>query len=66
MDAGIAPRLCPIRDRCGDCAILGSNEICFLGNADYRGRTMREGSAKKNNYGKSRNGGRPTNINMEG
>ena len=21
---------------------------CFLGSADYRGRTMREGSAKKN------------------
>ena len=42
----------------------GSNEICFLGNADYRGRTMREGSAKKNSYGTSRNG--RTNINMEG
>ena len=42
----------------------GSNEICFLGNADYQGRTMREGSAKKNSCGKSRNG--RTNINMEG
>ena len=26
----------------------GSNEIRFLGSADYQGRTMREGSAKKN------------------
>ena len=26
----------------------GSNKICFLGSADYRGRTVREGSAKKN------------------
>ena len=34
----------------------GSNKICFLGSADYRGRTMREGSAKKNSYWKSRNG----------
>ena len=42
----------------------GSNGICFLGNADYRRRTMREGSVKKNSYGKSRNG--RTNINMEG
>ena len=42
----------------------GSNEIRFLRNADYQGRTMREGSAKKNRYGKSRNG--RTNINMEG
>ena len=42
----------------------GSNEIRFLGSADYQGRTMREGSAKKNSYGKSRNG--RTNINMEG
>ena len=41
----------------------GSNEIRFLGSADYQGRTMREGSAKKNSYGKSRNG--RTNINME-
>ena len=41
-----------------------SNEIRFLGSADYQGRTMREGSAKKNSYGKSRNG--RTNINMEG
>ena len=42
----------------------GSNEFRFLGSADYQGRTMREGSAKKNSYGKSRNG--RTNINMEG
>ena len=42
----------------------GSNEIRFLGSADYQGRTMREGSAKENSYGKSRNG--RTNINMEG
>ena len=42
----------------------GSNEIRFLGSADYQGRIMREGSAKKNSYGKSRNG--RTNINMEG
>ena len=42
----------------------GSNEIRFLGSADCQGRTMREGSAKKNSYGKSRNG--RTNINMEG
>ena len=42
----------------------GSNEICFLGSADYQGRTMREGSAKKNRYGKSRNG--RTDINIEG
>ena len=42
----------------------GSNEIRFLGSADYQGRTMREGSAKKNSYEKSRNG--RTNINMEG
>ena len=42
----------------------GSNEIRFLVSADYQGRTMREGSAKKNSYGKSRNG--RTNINMEG
>ena len=32
----------------------GSNEICLLGSADYRGRTMREGNAKKNSYGKHR------------
>ena len=42
----------------------GSNEICFLGSADYRGRTMREGSAKKYSNGKSRNG--RTNTNVEG
>ena len=42
----------------------GSNKIRFLGSADYLGRTMREGSAKKNIYGKLRN--RRTNINMEG
>ena len=42
----------------------GSNEIRFLASADYPGRTMREGSAKKNSYTKSRNG--RTNINMEG
>ena len=42
----------------------GSNQIRFLGSADYQGRTMREGSAKKNSYGKSRNG--RTNINAEG
>ena len=42
----------------------GSNEIRFLWSADYQGRTMREGSAKKNSYGKSRNG--RTNITMEG
>ena len=44
----------------------GSNEIRFLGSADYQGpgRTMREGSAKKNSYGKNRNG--RTNIHMEG
>ena len=42
----------------------GSNKRCFLGSADYHGRTMREGSAKKNRYGKSRNG--RNNINMEG
>ena len=29
----------------------------FLWSAGYRGRTMRDGSAKKNSYGKSRNGG---------
>ena len=39
-------------------------EIRFLGSVDYQGRTMREGCAKKNSYGKSRNG--RTNINMEG
>ena len=43
---------------------MGSNEIRFLWSADYQGRTMREGSAKKNIYGKCRNG--RTNINMEG
>ena len=42
----------------------GSNEIRFLGSADYQVRTMREGSAKKNSYVKSRIG--RTNINMEG
>ena len=42
----------------------GSNEICFLGSADYQRRTVREESAKKNSYGKSRSG--RTNINMEG
>ena len=42
----------------------GSNEIRFIGSADYQGRTVREGSAKKNSYGKSRIG--RTNINMEG
>ena len=42
----------------------GSNEIRCLGSADYHERTMREGSAKKNSYGKSRSG--RTNINMEG
>ena len=42
----------------------GSNEIRFIGSADYQGRTMRERSAKKNSYGKIRNG--RTNINMEG
>ena len=36
----------------------------FLGSADYQGRTMREGSAKENSYGTSRNW--RTNINMEG
>ena len=35
-----------------------------FGSADYQGRTMREGSAKKNSCGKSCNG--RTNINMEG
>ena len=35
----------------------GSNEIRFLGSADYQGRTMREGSAKKNSYGKAAMGG---------
>ena len=39
-------------------------KFVFLESADYRGRTMREGSAKKNSYGKIRNG--RTNINMEG
>ena len=39
-------------------------KFVFLWSAGYRGRTMRDGSAKKNSYGKSRNGG--TNINMEG
>ena len=39
-------------------------KFVFFGSADYQGRTMREGSAKKNSYGKSRNG--RTNINMEG
>ena len=40
-------------------------KFVFLGALhDYQGRTMREGSAKKNSCGKSRNGG--TNINMEG
>ena len=43
---------------------VGLNEIRFIGSADYEGRTMREGSAKKNSYGKSRSG--RTNINMEG
>ena len=43
---------------------IGSNEIRFLGSVDYQGLTMREGSAKKNSYGKSRNG--RNNINMEG
>ena len=55
------------RHRIGDSGwegFRGSNEIRFLGSADYQGRTMREGSAKKNCYGKSRNG--RTNINMEG
>ena len=42
----------------------GSNEICFHGSTDYQGRTMREGSATKNSYEKSRNG--RTNINIEG
>ena len=42
----------------------GSNKSCLLGSADYRGRTVREGSAKTNSDGKSRNG--RTNINMEG
>ena len=42
----------------------GINEIHFLESADYQGRTKREGSAKKNSYGKSRNW--RTNINMEG
>ena len=42
----------------------GCNEIHFLMSADFQGRTMREGSTKKNSYGKSRNG--RTNINMEG
>ena len=37
----------------------GSNEIRFHGSADYQGRTLREGSAKKNSYVR-------TNINMEG
>ena len=35
----------------------GSNKICFLGSADYQGRIMREGSAKKNSYGKNAMGG---------
>ena len=40
-------------------------KFVFLGTLiDYRGRTMREGIAKKNSYGKSRNG--RTNINLEG
>ena len=38
--------------------------MCLLVSADYRGRTVRERSAKKNSYGKIRNG--RTNINMEG
>ena len=41
-----------------------ADETTLLGKVNYRGRTMREGSAKKNSYGKSRNG--RTNINMEG
>ena len=48
----------------GETTVDGSNEIRFLGSADYQWRTMREGSAKKNSYGKSRNG--RTNINIEG
>ena len=55
------------RHRRGDSRWEGyrsSNEIRFLGSTDYQGRTMREGSAKKNSYWKSRNG--RTNINMEG
>ena len=43
---------------------MGSNEIRFRWSVDYQGRTMREESAKKNIYGKCRNG--RTNINMEG
>ena len=43
---------------------ISSNEIRYLGSVDYQGRTMREGSAKKNSYRKNRNG--RTNINMEG
>ena len=39
-------------------------KFIFSGSADYQGRTMREGSAKNNSCGKSRNG--RTNINMEG
>ena len=53
--------------RIGDSRWLGyrgSNEIRFLGRADYQGRTMREESAKKNSCGKSRNG--RTNTDMEG
>ncbi len=34
---------------------VGLIEIRFIGSADYEGRTMREGSAKKNSYGRSRN-----------
>ena len=42
----------------------GSNEIRFLGSVNDQGRNMREGRAKTNSYGKSRNG--RANINMEG
>ena len=48
------------RHRRGDSGWEGyrdSNEIRFLGSADYQGRTMREGSAKKNSYGKAAMGG---------
>ena len=33
-----------------DIEVQSSNNICFLGRADYQGWTTREGNAKKNSY----------------
>ena len=55
------------RHRRGDSRSLGyrgSNEIRFLVRTDYQERTMGEESAKKNRYGKRRNG--RTNTDIEG